>query len=104
MIREQDGERGWDIMSWDVPGGQAAWPMTNAREPKLPQLRKPAADSANRRLVLLTEFCEWTPDKTDLCEGKPPIKGEMWVRSPTGRRSPLPGSGSRRPKATASRW
>ena len=80
VIREQDGERGWDVMTWDALGGQAAWPMTNVRNLKLPQWRKLAADPANRCLVPLTEFCEWTPDKHDLGDGKPPIKGEMWFQ------------------------
>ncbi|KQM21691.1 hypothetical protein ASE73_15020 [Sphingomonas sp. Leaf24] len=80
VIREQDGERAWDVMAWDVLGGQAAWPMTNVRNLALPQWRKLASNSANRCLVPLTEFCEWTPDKHDLGDGKPPLKGEMWFR------------------------
>lgn len=78
VIREQDGERAWDVMTWDVLGGQAAWPMTNVRNLKLPQWRKLAEKPENRCLVPLTEFCEWTPDKHDLGDGKPPLKGEMW--------------------------
>jgi putative SOS response-associated peptidase YedK len=31
VIREQDGRRGIDVMSWDVLGGGAKWPMTNVR-------------------------------------------------------------------------
>ena len=27
----------------------------------------------------LVEFCEWTPDEHDLRDGKPPLKGEMWL-------------------------
>lgn len=27
VIREEGGERAWDVMTWDVLGGQAAWPM-----------------------------------------------------------------------------
>ncbi len=80
VIREQDGERGWDVMSWDVLGGAAPWPMTNVRNLKLPQWRKLAAEPANRCLIPLTEFCEWTPDKVDLGDGKPPLKGEMWFQ------------------------
>ena len=80
VIREQDGERAWDVMAWDVLGGQAAWPMTNVRNLALPQWRKLASNPANRCLVPLTEFCEWTPDKHDLGDGKPPLKGEMWFR------------------------
>jgi putative SOS response-associated peptidase YedK len=78
VIREQDGERGWDVMEWDVLGGQAAWPMTNVRNLKLPQWRALAEKPENRCLVPLTEFCEFTPDKHDLGDGKPPLKGEMW--------------------------
>lgn len=70
MIREQDGECGWDIMMWDAPGGQAAWPMTNVRNLKLPQWRKLAVDPANRCLIPPTEFCEWTSEKYDFADGK----------------------------------
>lgn len=80
VIREEGGERNWDVMAWDVLGGRAPWPMTNVRNLASPQWRKLAADPANRCLVPLTEFCEWTPDKHDLGDGKPPIKGEMWIR------------------------
>ena len=31
IIREQDGERAWDVMQWDVLGGGAKWKMTNVR-------------------------------------------------------------------------
>jgi putative SOS response-associated peptidase YedK len=80
VIREQDGERAWDVMEWDVLGGQAAWPMTNVRNLALPQWRRLAEKRENRCLVPLTEFCEWTPDKIDLGDGKPPLKGEMWFQ------------------------
>lgn len=78
VVREQDGERAWDVMEWDVLGGQAAWPMTNVRNLKLPQWRKLAEKPENRCLVPLTEFAEFTPEKHDLGDGKPPLKGEMW--------------------------
>lgn len=78
VIREQDGVRGVDVISWDVLGGQAAWTMTNVRNLSLPQWHRLAENPANRCLVPLTEFREWTPDKHDLGDGKPPLKGEMW--------------------------
>ncbi len=78
MIREENGARGVDVMSWDVLGGQAAWPMTNVRNLGLPQWRRLAENPVNRCLVPLTEFCEWTPDKHDLGDRKPALKGEMW--------------------------
>lgn len=37
VVREEDGQRGLDVMSWDVLGGGAAWPMTNVRNLDLPQ-------------------------------------------------------------------
>ena len=37
VVREQEGDRFWDVMTWDVLGGQAAWPMTNVRQLALPQ-------------------------------------------------------------------
>ncbi len=78
VIREQGGERAWDVMEWDVLGGGAKWPMTNVRNLKLPQWRKLAENHENRCVVPLTEFAEFTPDKHDLGDGKPPLKGEMW--------------------------
>jgi len=78
VVREQNGARGLDVMAWDVLGGNAPWPMTNVRNLKLPQWRALADDPAHRCLIPLTEFCEWTPDKHDLGDGKPPLKGEMW--------------------------
>lgn len=65
-------------MEWDVLGGGAAWPMTNVRNLSLPQWRKLAEKPANRCLIPLTKFCEWTPSKHHLGDGKPPLKGEMW--------------------------
>jgi len=78
VVREQDGIRGWDVMSWDVLGGKGAWPMTNVRNLAAPQWQRLAEDPKNRCIVPLTEFCEFTPDKHDLGDGKPPLKGEMW--------------------------
>lgn len=78
VIREQDGKRAWDVMMWDVLGGQAAYPMTNVRNLKLPQWRRLAEKPENRCIVPLTEFAEFTPEKHDLGDGKPPLKGEMW--------------------------
>lgn len=77
VIREEGGRRALDVMSWDVLGGQAKWPMTNVRNLSLPQWRRLAERPENRCLVPLTEFCEWTPDLHDVGGGKP-IKGEMW--------------------------
>ncbi len=80
VVREQDGKRGLDVMGWDVLGGGAKWPMTNVRQLHLPQWRKLAEKPENRCLVPLSEFCEWTPDKHDLGDGKPSIKGEIWFQ------------------------
>ncbi|MEE4450577.1 SOS response-associated peptidase family protein [Novosphingobium resinovorum] len=78
VMRQQDNLFGWYVMSWDVLGGKAAWPMTNVRNLALPQWRRLAERPENRCVVPLTEFCEFTPDKHDLGDGKPPLKGEMW--------------------------
>ena len=80
VVRENDRGRGLDIMSWDVLGGGAAWPMTNVRNLGLPQWRRLADKPENRCLVPLTEFCEWTPEPHDLGDGKKPVKGEMWFQ------------------------
>ena len=82
VIREQGGERAWDVMKWDVLGGKAPWPMTNVRNLELPAWRKLAERPENRCLIPLTEFCEFTPEKHDLGDGKPPLKGEMWFGVP----------------------
>lgn len=78
VVRDVDGQRGLDVMSWDVLGGGAAWPMTNVRNLQLSQWRRLAEAPAQRCLIPLTSFCEWTPEKHDLGDGKPPLKGEMW--------------------------
>lgn len=82
VIRSADSQRIIDLMAWDVLGGQAPYPMTNVRNLKLPQWRALAADPTQRCLVPLTEFCEFTPHKHDLDDGKPPLKGEMWFDVP----------------------
>lgn len=81
VLREERGRRGLDVMSWDVLGGQAKWPMTNVRNLALPQWRRLAERPENRCLIPLTEFCEWTPELHDVGGGKP-IKGEMWFAVP----------------------
>ena len=78
VVREEAGERGIDVMAWDVLAGMAKFPMTNVRNLALPQWRKLAANPENRCLVPLTEFCEWSPKPTDLGDGKKPVRGEMW--------------------------
>jgi putative SOS response-associated peptidase YedK len=78
VIRRNDRGLGLDVMSWDVLGGQAKWPMTNVRQLGLSQWRRLAERPENRCLIPLTEFCEWTPDTYDFCDGKKPLKGEMW--------------------------
>jgi putative SOS response-associated peptidase YedK len=82
VIREEAGKRGVDVMAWDVLGGQAPWPMTNVRNLALPQWKRLAAKPEQRCLIPLTEFCEWTPDRHDLRDGKKPAKGEMWFAVP----------------------
>lgn len=82
VIREEHDHRVIDVMAWDVLGGGAAWPMTNVRNLALPQWRALADDPKRRCLVPVTEFCEWTPDRHRVGEGKP-VKGEMWFAVPT---------------------
>jgi putative SOS response-associated peptidase YedK len=67
VVREEAGERAWDVMTWDVTGGKAPWPMTNVRNLTLKQWRA---------------FCEFTPEAHDLDDGKKPLKGEMWFAVP----------------------
>lgn len=78
VIRDEAEVRAWDVMTWDVLGGGAKFPMTNVRQLGLPQWRKLASDPRNRCIIPLTEFAEFTPDRHDLGDGKPPLKGEMW--------------------------
>lgn len=77
VMRTERGGLGLDVMAWDVLGGGAKWPMTNVRNLQLPQWRRLAENPANRCLVPLTEFCEWTPDTHAVGTGRP-VKGEMW--------------------------
>lgn len=81
VIREESARRLLDVAIWDVTAGQAPWPMTNVRNLAAPQWRALAQDPANRCLVPLTEFAEWTPDRHAIGQGKP-IKGEMWFAVP----------------------
>ncbi|GAA3272979.1 hypothetical protein GCM10020258_58590 [Sphingomonas yabuuchiae] len=104
IIREQDGERAWDVMTWDVLGGKAPWPMTNVRNLALPQWRKLAEKPENRCLVPLTEFCEFTHEKHDLGDGKPALKGKCGSPCQVSRCSPWPASGKQPRKEMASRW
>lgn len=78
VIREDNRGRGVDVMRWDVLNGLAKFPMTNVRQLNLPQWKRLAEKPANRCLIPLTEFCEWTPQSFDLGDGKKPIRGEMW--------------------------
>jgi putative SOS response-associated peptidase YedK len=80
VIRQHEGTRGLDVMSWDVLGGAAPWPMTNVRNLALSQWKALASKPEQRCLVPLTEFCEWTPEAHDLGDGKKPLKGEMWFQ------------------------
>lgn len=79
VVRRNERGLGVDIMSWDVLGGRAKWPMTNVRNLALPQWRRLAERPESRCLVPLTEFCEWTPGVHDV-GAKRPIKGEMWFQ------------------------
>jgi putative SOS response-associated peptidase YedK len=76
VLREVDGELGGDVMSWDVLGGGAAWPITNVRD--LKRWKSLASKPENRCLIPVTEFAEWTPERHDRGDGKAAIKGEMW--------------------------
>lgn len=78
VVRGEGGQRELDVMSWDVLGGAAAWPMTNVRNLGLRQWQALAAKPENRCLISLTEFCEWTLKAHDLGDGKKPVNGEMW--------------------------
>jgi len=80
VMRQDDRGRSLDIMTWDVLGGGAAYPMTNVRQLGLPQWRRLASDPTKRCLIPVTEFAEWSDQKYKLGDGKPPIKGETWFR------------------------
>jgi putative SOS response-associated peptidase YedK len=78
--------------------------MTNVRNLAVNRWRALAAHPEDRCIAPLTEFCEFTPEKHDLGDGKPPLKGETWfqVKDQPGSRSPA--SGSARRRVTGSRW
>ena len=82
VIRTERERRALDVMSWDVLGGQAKWPMTNVRNLGLSQWRRFAEKPENRCLMPVTEFCEWTPEPIHLGDGKKPIRGEHWFAVP----------------------
>ena len=82
VIRQDERGRGVDVMAWDVLDGMAKWPMTNVRQLGLPQWKRLAEKPHNRCLIPVTEFAEWSPEKHDLSDGKPPLKGEMWFTLP----------------------
>jgi putative SOS response-associated peptidase YedK len=77
IVRQDNRGRGVDVMAWDVLNGAGKLPMTNFRQLGLPQWRRLAEHPANRCLIPLTQFCEWTPDVHDVGGGKP-LRGEMW--------------------------
>lgn len=77
VIREEEGKQFWDVMTLDVLGDQAAWRMTNVRQLALPQWRRLAVEPENRCVLPLPELAEFVPDKHDLGDRKPPLKGEM---------------------------
>ncbi len=80
VIHQQDGARGLNAVLWDALDGAAPRSMTNVRNLALPQWKALASKPDQRCLIPLTEFCEWTPDKHDLGDGKPKLKGEMWFQ------------------------
>lgn len=104
VVREQDGDRFWDVMTWDVLGGQAPWPMTNVRKLALPQWRTLAAKPENRCVVPLTEFAEFTPDSMISATASRLSKGRCGSALPTSLSSRSPASGSAPPRVRASRW
>ena len=103
IVREESGRRVVDVVNWDVLGGQGPWPMTNVRNLRSPQWTTLASAPPRRCLVPLTEFCEWTPDKHQVGEGKP-VKGEMWFAVPEQPILPSPASGSRPSRDRALPW
>lgn len=76
VLRREGAAIGLDVMRWDLLGGGAPYPMTNVRD--LKRWRRRLEDPAGRALIPLTEFCEQTPGKIDLADGKPPLHGQMW--------------------------
>ena len=75
VIRRDGKANGLDVMSWDLLGNGAAYPITNVRD--LKRWRSRLEKPEGRCLIPLTEFCEWTPESFKVGEGRP-IKGEMW--------------------------
>ena len=104
-IREQDGERAWDVMSWDVLGGQAAWPMTNVRNLALPQWRRLAEKPENRCLdpadrVLRVDARQARPGRRQAAaERRDVVSGHRPAACSRSR-----ASGSTPRTATGSRW
>lgn len=52
----------------------------------IPVAHGPLAEQPENRCIMpLTVFCKFTPEKPYLDDGKPQLKGEMWVAVPTSR-------------------
>jgi putative SOS response-associated peptidase YedK len=88
VVRDADRGRGLDALAWDIAGGQSRRPMktggppkplatTNARNLGLPQWRPLAEQPAQRCIIPLTQFFEWSP-KAYPVEGGGARKGAMW--------------------------
>jgi hypothetical protein len=105
VIREREsGERGWDIMSWDVLGGKAPYPMTNVRNLNLPQWRKLAEKPENRCLIPLTEFCEFTRKSMTSAMERIRLRARCGSRSQINQCLLLPASGRGRMTETLLPW
>jgi hypothetical protein len=50
--------------------------------------------TGNRGIIPLTVFCEFTPNKRDLGDGKPALKRETWFQVNDQPVFPSPASGS----------
>ncbi|MDT9598552.1 SOS response-associated peptidase [Sphingosinicella rhizophila] len=73
VVRVENGERILDTMRWGVPlNGK---PITNVRNLASPFWRSMLKNPANRCLVPVTDFCEWSGDKGS--------KQEHWFSLPS---------------------
>lgn len=75
-VRQEDGRRVLDVMSWGFPPPPKASPapVTNVRNLASPFWKSALANPARRCLVPFTDFCEW--------EGEKGSKTARWFNAP----------------------
>ena len=72
VIRQQDGRRGTELMTWGWPNPRAGKPVVNVRNYTSPFWRSALANPERRCLVPFTDFQEWTVEPDPVTGRKRP--------------------------------